>query len=141
MQEPNAQPSAAGSGGSVPVDDPRKLRLGYWRNITETVKHIRTSIAAEGKRIRASDYISIICLPVFSLLLAVFATNIILTPWRPLLVFVFFSVLLYFIGGRIGIMRSMSARETHLMFNILMATFMVGVTFSMLVFELIRNLP
>jgi hypothetical protein len=64
-----------------------------------------------------------------------------LTTWRPLLVFVFFSVLLYFIGGRIGIMRSMSARETHLMFNILMATFMVGVTFSMLVFELIRNLP
>lgn len=129
-------PQAAGA-----ADDPKKLRAGYFESIVETGKHVRTAIAAEGKRLRTSDYFSIICLPVFALLLAVFAANIMLTTYRPLFALAFFVSLLYFIGARIGILRALTTRQTHLIFNVIIATFMLGCTFALLVFEIIRLIP
>src|ERR1700730_2738954 len=78
-------------------DDPKKMRAGYFENIFETTKHIQNSIASEGKRLRTSDYVSIILLPIFALLLAVFAANVLLTSYRPVIVGLFFATLLYFI--------------------------------------------
>lgn len=133
MNEPSTQ--AAGAS-----DDPKKLRLGYFDALVETAKHVQMSIAAESKRLRNSDYFSIICLPVFALLLAVFAANIMLTTYRPLLALAFFCALLYFIGARIGVLRVLTTRQTHLLFNVILATFMLGCTFALLVFEVIRLL-
>jgi hypothetical protein len=127
--------------GPSPVDDPKKLRAGYFQSIFETAQHIRDSVGSEGNRLRNADYISIICLPVFSLILAVFATNIMLTNYRPIFVVAFFLSLLYFIGARIGVLRALSARHTHLIFNVLLATFMLGCTFALLIFEIMRTLP
>ncbi len=31
-------------------DDPKKMRAGYFENIFETIKHIQSAIASEGKR-------------------------------------------------------------------------------------------
>jgi hypothetical protein len=53
----------------------------------------------------------------------------------------FFLSLLYFIGARIGVLRALSARHTHLIFNVLLATFMLGCTFALLIFEIMRTLP
>jgi uncharacterized membrane protein len=122
-------------------DDPQKLRAGYWQSIGETATHVRKSIVSEGKRLRTSDYFSIICLPVFALLLAVFAANIMLTAYRPLFAIAFFGALLYFIGARIGILRVLTTRQTHLVFNVIIASFMLGCTFALLIFEVIRLLP
>jgi len=122
-------------------EDPQKLRAGYWKSVADTCKHVKTSIASEGKRLRTSDYFSIICLPIFALLLAVFAANIMLTAYRPLFALAFFGSLLYFIGARIGILRALTARQTHLTFNVIVATFMLGCTFALLVFEAIRLMP
>jgi uncharacterized membrane protein len=128
-------------GGAGAVDDPKKLRSGYWVSIAETCKHVRTSIQSEGKRLRTTDYVSIILLPVFALLLAVFAANIMLTTYRPFFAVAFFIALLYFIGARIGVLRALTPRQTHLTFNVIIATFMLGCTFALLVFEVIRLLP
>lgn len=132
----NKEPAMAG-----PVDDPKKLRAGYFENLAATASHIGSSIRSEGKRLRNSDYFSIAALPIFAILLAVFAGNWMLTAARPFAVLAFFVALLYFIGARIGIVRSLTPRQAHLIFNIILATFMLGCTFALLIFELIRTLP
>jgi len=134
MNEPSTQ--AAGAS-----DDPKKLRIGYFEGIVETVKHISVSINSESKRLRNSDYFSVIALPIFAVLLAVFAANIMLTTYRPFFALAFFCSLLYFIGARIGVLRVLTTRQTHLVFNVILATFMAGCTFALLVFEVIRLLP
>jgi uncharacterized membrane protein len=128
-------PQAAGAD-----DDPKKLRSGYFEGIAETMEHVRSAIASEGKRLRTSDVLSIVLLPIFALLLAIFAANIMLTPYRPLFAVLFFFALLYFIGGRIGVLRALTPRQTHLLFNIILASFMLGCTMALLIFEVMRYL-
>jgi hypothetical protein len=134
MNDPGTQAAPAS-------DDPKKNRAGYFQAISETVQHVQNSIASEGKRLRTSDYISIIALPIFAVLLAIFAANLMLTEYRPIFAVAFYVALLYFIGGRIGVLRVLTPRQTHLVFNILLATFMLGCTFALLVFEAIRLMP
>jgi hypothetical protein len=141
MQEPsNAnQPATAGAGTSAPAD-PKALRLGYWQSVSMTIKHIATSVSTEGQRVRSTDIVPIVCIPIFAILLAFFASSVALSPGRPILVFIFLLALLYFVGGRIGVMRNFNARETHLVFNMLIAMFMVGATCALLLFEVVRLL-
>jgi len=141
QEQPNMNDATPQPADASAIDDPKKLRAGYFQNIFETFTHIRQSVASEGNRLRNADYISIICLPIFSLLLAVFATNIMLTSYRPLFVLGFFGALLYFIGARIGVLKALSARHTHLVFNIILATFMLGCTFALAIFEVMRTMP
>lgn len=141
MQEPSkANQQPAGPGSSAPAD-PKALRMGYWRSVNLTMKHIASAVSSEGQRVRSTDIGPIVAVAVFSVLIAVFASSVILTPFRPLLVLLFLLTLLYFIGGRIGIMRNFNARETHLVFNMMIAMFMLGCTASLLLFEIIRSLP
>ncbi|MGH9553347.1 MAG: hypothetical protein ACRD3W_28460 [Terriglobales bacterium] len=138
-QPQDNQPAKSAPAGSI--DDPRKLRAGYFENIGLTAAHIGDAVRSEGKRLRNTDYFSIVALPVFSLILAIFATNMMLTPYRPFGVLAFFLALMYFIGARIGVIRALSARQAHLIFNIMLATFMLGCTFALLIFEVLRSLP
>jgi len=120
------------------VVDPKSLRGGYWENLSASVSHIRESVSIEGRRLRGSDYLSIALLPLAAISLAVCSSNPAGLSVRPYLVAFFVVVLLYFIGGRVGIVRPLTTRQTHLFFTISFAAFLLGCVFSLLVLELCR---
>ena len=122
------------------VVDPKSLRGGYWENLSASIAHIRESVAVEGRRLRGSDYLSIALLPIASISLAVCSSNPAGLSVRPYLVAFFVAVMLYFIGGRIGIVRPLTTRQTHLFFTLIFASFLLGCVFSLLVIELLRVL-
>lgn len=105
------------------IVDPKSMRAGYWDNLSASLAHIREAVSIEGKRLRGSDYLSIALLPIASVSLAVCSSNPAGLVVRPYLVSFFLVVLLYFIGGRIGIVRPMTTRQTHLFFVIIFAAF------------------
>ncbi|HEY9773746.1 MAG TPA: hypothetical protein V6C81_08040 [Planktothrix sp.] len=137
-EQPTQQPAPAGDSAKV---DPKSLRMGYWQSVALTMKHIQASVSSEGQRVRSSDILPIVSIAVLAVLIAIFAGNAMLSSARPFLVLAFFLTLLYFVGGRIGVMRSLNSRQTHLIFNMLIAMFMLGCTASLLLFEVLRTLP
>jgi hypothetical protein len=95
-------------------------------------------VALEGHKLRGSDYLSIALLPIASIALACCSFNPAGLGVRPYLVGLFGLVLLYFIGGRIGIVRPLTTRQTHLFFVLIFASFLFGCVFSLFVIELWR---
>ena len=134
------QPGPQANEQSKPLD-PTALRASYWENIDSSVQHIKAAIKSEGNRLRTTDYISLVMLPTAAMALAICSTTRSLLAVRPWLVLVYTLVTLYFIGARIGIIKSMTPRQTHLVFTLLCATLMLGATGALLLFEILRNLP
>ncbi len=120
--------------------DPKALRASYFENINASFKHIRQAIDTEGKKLRGTDYISVLLLPIASVTLAICSAVPGGLAVRPFLVTTFCLALLYFIGARIGILRALTLRQTHLVLAIISATFMLGATFALLMFEIMRQL-
>jgi hypothetical protein len=79
-------------------------------------------------------------LPIASIMLAVCSAMPGGLSIRPFLVTTFLLALLYFIGARIGILRALTLRQTHLIMSIISATFMLGATFALLMYEVMRSL-
>jgi hypothetical protein len=123
-----------------PAADPKALRASYFENVSASFKHIGQALETEGKKLRGTDYISVLMLPIASVTLAICSATPAGLSVRPFLVTTFCLVLLYFIGARIGILRALTLRQTHLVLAIISATFMLGATFSLLVFEIMRQL-
>ena len=129
-----AKPQPAG------VADPKSLRVGFWQNLGMAIGHIRGSISSEGSRLRGSDYISIVALPLAAFLLC--ATNFMsnglaMRPWFVLFLLV---ALLYFTASRIGVVKSFSPRQAHLVWTMLVSMFIAGAVFTLLFFEILRIL-
>ena len=120
--------------------DPKALRATYFENIGASWKHICQAMATEGKKLRGTDYVSVILLPIASVTLAICSATPSGLAIRPFLVTAFCLALLYFIGARIGILRALTLRQTHLILSIISATFMLGATFALLMFEIMRQL-
>lgn len=121
--------------------DPASLRATYWENIDESVQHIRASIKSEGNKLRASDYISLVMVPTAAMALATCSLTRSLLAVRPWLVLTYLLVTLYFIGQRIGIIKSMTPRQTYLIFYLLINCVFLGATGALMLFEILRNLP
>jgi hypothetical protein len=134
---------SSGDGEEVPVGaatDPKALRASYVENVGQSMKHIQEALSTEGKKLRGSDYISVLMLPIASILLAICSAMPGGLTIRPFLVTTFLLSLLYFIGARIGILRALTLRQTHLVMSIISATFMLGATFALLMYEIMRSL-
>lgn len=142
-QEKPESTGSAPAGNTSPSEsaakDPKSMRAGYFENIFETIKHIRASVSSEGRKLRGSDYLSIILLPVVSVVLCLGCFALAQTePFKGIFVAALNLVVLYFIGARFGIIRALTHRQAHLVWVLLMAVFMLGITFSLLMFELGR---
>ncbi|HEY9787519.1 MAG TPA: hypothetical protein V6D17_19175 [Candidatus Obscuribacterales bacterium] len=126
--------------GSASGTDPKALRAGFWANLSETAKHIRESMGSESTRLRGSDYVSVISFSVAAVLLVAcqFMPNgLSLRPWFVLLLF---CALLYFVASHIGVVKSFTARQARIIWIIIVASFISGAVFSLMVFELLRVL-
>lgn len=134
---------SAADGEEQPVSaaaDPKAMRASYMENVGASVKHMQEALETEGKKLRGTDYISVLMLPVASVMLAICSAMPGGLAVRPFLVTTFCLALLYFIGARIGILRALSLRQTHLVLSIISATFMLGATFALLMFEIMRSI-
>lgn len=134
---------SAADGEEQPVSaaaDPKAMRASYMENVGASVKHMQEALETEGKKLRGTDYISVLMLPVASVMLAICSAMPGGLAVRPFLVTTFCLALLYFIGARIGILRALTLRQTHLVLSIISATFMLGATFALLMFEIMRSI-
>ncbi len=134
---------SAADGEEQPVSaaaDPKAMRATYMENVSASVKHIQAALDSEGKKLRGTDYISVLMLPIASVMLAICSAMPGGLAIRPFLVTTFCLALLYFIGARIGILRALTLRQTHLVLSIISATFMLGATFALLMYEVMRNI-
>ncbi len=134
---------SAGEGeeGSVSAAaDPKAMRASYVENVNHSMKHIQEALSSEGKKLRGSDYLSVLMVPIASVMLAICSAMPGGLSIRPFLVAAFALALLYFIGARIGILRALTMRQTHLVMSIISATFMLGATFALLMYEIMRNI-
>ena len=120
--------------------DPKRLRASFWGNLIGAIKHIRSAIQSEGGQLRSSDYVSVVSFPTAAILLVAcqFIPNgLSLRPWFVLFLL---AALFYFVASRIGVVKSFTPRQVHLTWMILVATFISGAVFSLLVFEVLRVL-
>lgn len=134
---------SAADGEEQPVSaaaDPKAMRASYMENVGASMKHIQEAMETEGKKLRGTDYISVLMLPIASVMLAICSAMPGGLAVRPFLVTTFCLALLYFIGARIGILRALTLRQTHLVLSIISATFMLGATFALLMFEVMRSI-
>lgn len=116
---------------------PQKVeRLSFWPNLSQSFKHIRESVKHEGHRMRKSDPLTVWLVPSLAVILAVVSMS---TGHLRVAVGVlaYISVLAY-IGARIGIVRSMSFRQTNLVWHVMLATFISGLLFALIVFEFVQ---
>jgi len=118
----------------------RALRAGFWQNVIGSFDHINRAVKAEGKRLRVSDYVSVILLPVAAILLAWASSSYEGLTFRPYIVLLFNFIALYFIASRIGIIRTLTYRQTHLVWVIICASFLLGCVFSLLIFDFMKTL-
>lgn len=139
MTEPESEGTQAKPEPAAVVD-PKSMRVGFWQNLAMAIGHIRGSITTEGSRLRGSDYISIIALPLAAILLC--ATNFMSNglAMRPWFVLFLLMSLLYFVASRIGVVKSFSPRQAHLVWTMLVSAFLAGAVFTLLFFEILRIL-
>ncbi|CAN5232146.1 hypothetical protein BH10CYA1_BH10CYA1_08170 [soil metagenome] len=134
---------SAADGEEQPISaaaDPKAMRASYLENVGASMKHIQEAMDTEGKKLRGTDYISVLMLPIASVMLAICSAMPGGLAIRPFLVTTFCLALLYFIGARIGILRALTLRQTHLILSIISATFMLGASFALLMYEVMRNI-
>lgn len=131
------EPTPAPQGGGA-ATDPKRLRASFWGNLASAASHIRQATGSDSSRLRGSDYVSVISFPLAAVLLAssqFMPNGIAMRPW-----FVLFLLLslFYFIASRIGVVKSFTPRQAHLVWMIVVATFISGAVFALFVFEILR---
>jgi hypothetical protein len=108
-------------------------RRGGLRNVMAAIKHINEASVTESVRQRISDYVTIglVVICIMSLVAAValpVAAGLKLLP----LLLTILAVVLYMIN-RLGIIVSLTARQALIVWQIVIASFWLGVTSSMMV--------
>jgi len=126
------------SKSEINLEAPIKVeRLGFGANVTEAAKHIKKSVDSEGGRLRASDKLSAWLVPCTS---AGLMAAVLCAGWaRMAISIICLASLLYFILGRIGIVRTMSERQATLVWHILLGTFLLGIVFSFVYLEIVNR--
>ena len=118
--------------------NPSVPRLGFTDNVTEALKHVQKSVNSQGSKVRTSDYVSIWLMPVtcMSLMAATLCGG-----WARLIVSILaLASILYYVLARIGIMRTLNERQAALIWHILLATFLMGITFAYVFLEIINRI-
>ena len=112
-------------------------RLGFGENVTEAIKHVKKSVDSQGSSLRASDKISAWLVPVTSVGLM---AAVLCAGWARMAISILcLASLLYYILGRIGIMRTLSERQATLVWHILLGTFLLGIVFTFVYLEIVNR--
>ncbi len=108
-------------------------RRGGLRNVMAAIKHINEASVTESVRQRISDYVTI-GLVVICIMSLVAAVALPVAPGLKLLplLLTILAVVLYMIN-RLGIIVSLTARQALIVWQIVIASFWLGVTSSMMV--------
>ena len=99
--------------------------------IISSIQYMRASAEEEGKNLRGSDLGSVVLLPVSCLLLVVASWAFSSAEIRAVLFVLPLMAFFYYIGIRLGIVRSFSTRQAYVTWHILVATFLLGCTFTL----------
>ena len=118
-------------------DSPPVERLPFGPNLAESMKHIRTSVKTEGDRMRKFDPLTLWLVPGLAVVLACvsFSQGVVRIG---ISILAYLAVLAYILT-RIGIVRSLNHRQTNLVWHLLMANFISGLLFALIVFELVHH--
>lgn len=115
----------------------KQQRPGYFETIIASLKHINSSANTEGKKIRTSDYVPILILPVAAFALAM-CTAVPAAPFRRYFLAALTAVLLYLIGARFGVIRTLGPRQAYIISILMFACFLLGCTVSLIIGELLN---
>jgi hypothetical protein len=130
-----SKPDSPGSGGGAVTPEgagPTGRRAGF-RNFPAALKHIYSASVADTVKQRFSDYVSIL-LVVVCILSLVAAVALPAPPGLRLLPLLFtVGAVIFYIINRLGIILSLSSRQALIVWQILSASFWLGVTSAMLV--------
>ena len=121
------------SGASTPLP-----RLSFVDNVKEAFRHVRRSVNSQGGKVRTADHLSIWLVPVtcVALMAASFTAS-----WARLIISLLaLCSVLFYVLARIGIMRTLNERQAALIWHILMATFLMGITFAFVFLEILNSL-
>jgi len=134
-----AEASSASAATTKTVEEPIKVpRLGFGENVTEAIKHVKKSVDSQGSNVRASDKLSAWLVPATSVALMAAVLN---QGWpRMAISIICLASLLYYILGRIGIMRTFNERQATLIWHILLGTFLLGIVFTFVYLEIVSRL-
>jgi Na+-transporting NADH:ubiquinone oxidoreductase subunit NqrB len=137
-EENNTQnATAAEVSGSDNVPTGQVPRLGFAANVSEAAKHIHTSVNSQGTSVRASDKLSAFLVPATS---AGLMAAVLCAGWARMAISVIcMAALLYYILGRIGIMRTLNARQATLIWHIILGTFLLGIVFTFVYLEIVNR--
>lgn len=123
------------AGASVKPEDEESFppRRGGFRNVFSAIKYVNEASATESVKQRISDYVTIglVVVCILSLVAAValpVAAGLKLLP----LIFTIGAVVFYIIN-RLGIIVSLSSRQALIVWQIVIASFWLGVTSAMFV--------
>ena len=113
-------------------------RLGFFENISESVKHVGKSIETQGRTIREEDKISSLLVPATCIGLTIAVS---IGGWARLIVSTLaLAALLYYVLSRIGIMRYLNERQAALIWHIVLSVFLLGLTFSFVFLEVLNRI-
>lgn len=117
----------------TPQDDFGGPRRAGFKNVIAAIKHINEASVTESVKQRISDYVTIL-LVVVCILSLVAAVGLPLAPGLKLLplLLTIGAVVIYMIN-RLGIIVSLTARQALIVWQIVIASFWLGVTSSMMV--------
>ncbi len=133
VAEPDITNPNPESGDASSETDFEGARRGGLRNVMAAIKHINDASVTESVRQRISDYVTI-GLVVICIMSLVAAVALPCSPGLKLLplLLTILAVVLYMIN-RLGIVVSLSARQALIVWQIVIASFWLGVTSSMMV--------
>jgi hypothetical protein len=124
----------APTAASTPEDDESfPPRRGGFRNVFSAIKYVNEASATESVKQRISDYVTI-GLVVICILSLVAAVALPVAPGLKLLPLIFtIGAVVFYIINRLGIIVSLSSRQALIVWQIVIASFWLGVTSAMFV--------
>ncbi len=128
MSESDAQDIQQTQG--LPPSGADTPRPGFFEVVSSSIGYLRNSAQIEGSKLRGSDTPSVILLPASCLVLVLIAWSGASPSVLSGLFVLPLAAFFYYIGSRLGIVKSLTTRQAYLMWHILMATFLLGVTFA-----------
>lgn len=141
-EQPQSNDELAKSAG-IPTEIPSGVqaplpRLGLVDNVKEAALHVGKSVKNQGSKTRQSDILSSLLMPVTCV--ALMAASICMSWARLVVALIALCSVMFYVLSRVGIMRTLNERQAVLIWHILSATFLMGITFAFVFLEILNTI-
>jgi hypothetical protein len=113
----------------------RTDRDSYVENVKTSLNLMLTAASTEGAKLRWSDYVAVSLLPISSILLLLVSVMSESLTIRPLLVILTMLCVLYYIGSRMGVVKTLTSRQSYLILQMCIACFIFGCVFALFIID------